>query len=61
MFLNSVLIIGQHADCDKMLLLKDTIYQAKNISGYGEKLEFTNNNIENKKAFESEKILVGIY
>jgi len=38
-----------------MLLLKDTIYQAKNISGYGEKLEFTNNNIENKKAFESEK------
>jgi len=55
LFLNSVLIIGQHADCDKMLLLKDTIYQAKNISGYGEKLEFTNNNIENKKAFESEK------
>ncbi len=37
-----------------MLSLKDTIYQAKNITGYGNKLEFSNNNPENKKAFENE-------
>ena len=38
-----------------MLSLKDTIYEAKNISGFGDVLEFSNNNIQNKKAFEIEK------
>lgn len=46
--------VSQNNDCDKMLSLKDTIYQAKNITGYGNKLEFSNNNLENKKAFENE-------
>ena len=31
---------AQYADCSKMLHLTDTFYEAKNISGYGDNLEF---------------------
>lgn len=48
-------LIAQHADCDNMLVLKDTIYQTKAISGFGEKREFEGNELEDKKVFETEE------
>jgi outer membrane protein OmpA-like peptidoglycan-associated protein len=38
-----------------MLILKDTIYHTKAISGFGTKKEFDGNELENKKVFEEEK------
>jgi outer membrane protein OmpA-like peptidoglycan-associated protein len=55
LILSSCFSIGQHADCDKMLILKDTIYQAKAIAGFGAKKEFEGNNLEDIKTFEEEK------
>ncbi len=52
---NSSLLIAQHADCDKMIHLKDSIYTAKNITGFGDKLEFSGNKLEDKHVFETEK------
>ena len=46
---------AQNADCDKMMILKDTIYHTKAISGFGDKKEFSGNNLDNKKAFEKEE------
>ena len=46
--------ISQNADCDKMLILKDTIYHTKAISGFGAKKEFDGNALEDKKVFEKE-------
>jgi len=37
-----------------MLVLKDSIYKAKNISGFGDKIEFSSK-INNPKTFETEK------
>lgn len=51
----SSLAFSQNADCDKMLILKDTIYQAKSISGYGNVREFEGNELEDIKTFEEEK------
>ena len=45
---------GQNADCDNMLILKDTIYHTKAISGYGTKKEFSDNALEDAKTFEKE-------
>lgn len=46
---------AQNADCDKMFILKDTIYHTEAISGFGAKKEFQDNDLENSKAFEKEK------
>lgn len=46
---------AQHADCSKMLHLTDTFYEAKNISGYGETLEFESNDLYDSLNFEIEK------
>lgn len=45
---------AQHADCDKLLRLTDTIYEAKNISGFGDKLEFKNNFNDSVSSFPQE-------
>jgi outer membrane protein OmpA-like peptidoglycan-associated protein len=45
---------AQKADCDNMLILKDTIYRTKAISGYGAKKEFSGNALDNSKTFENE-------
>ncbi|MCB9360520.1 MAG: OmpA family protein [Flavobacteriales bacterium] len=45
---------AQHADCNNLLELKDTIYIAKNIKGFGLKKEFSGNDLENKLGFEEE-------
>ncbi len=55
LILNSTFLIGQHADCSNMLIMKDTIHHSKAISGYGEKKEFDGNELENKVKFEKEK------
>lgn len=46
---------AQYADCSKMLHLTDTFYEAKNISGYGETLEFESNDLYDSLNFEIEK------
>ncbi len=46
---------AQYADCSKMLHLTDTFYQAKNISGYGDNLEFESNDLYDSLNFEIEK------
>ena len=48
-------LFGQHADCDKMVILKDTFFHANNIAGFGEEAEFSDNSLEDKKVFENEK------
>jgi outer membrane protein OmpA-like peptidoglycan-associated protein len=48
-------LFAQHADCDNMLILKDTIYQAQSISGFGSTKEFEGNELEDIKTFEEEK------
>lgn len=48
-------VISQNADCDDLLELTDTIYHAKNITGFGNRLEFSGNALDNKHAFEEEK------
>ncbi|NQX98134.1 MAG: OmpA family protein [Flavobacteriales bacterium] len=53
--LNSSFLIGQNADCDNLLILKDTIYHSKAISGFGDKKEFSGNELENDRTFEDEK------
>ncbi len=45
---------SQNADCDQLLILKDTIYHTKAIVGVGAKKEFTGNALENSKTFEKE-------
>jgi outer membrane protein OmpA-like peptidoglycan-associated protein len=45
---------AQHADCSKLLVLTDTIYRAKNISGFGEKMEFKNNFNDELSTFPQE-------
>ncbi len=55
LILNSTYLIGQNADCDNMLILKDTIYHTKAIAGFGQKKEFDGNELENKKIFEKEE------
>lgn len=46
----SNVLFGQYADCNNMLVLTDTFYHAKNVSGYGKKLEFKGN-----ESFEREQ------
>lgn len=53
-FLLSTQVKGQHADCNNLLELKDTVYIAKNIKGFGLKKEFSGNDLENKLGFEEE-------
>lgn len=48
-------VFSQHSDCETMLILKDTIYEANNIVGYGKKMEFSNNNLYDSLRFEEEK------
>ena len=48
-------LISQNADCDDMVILKDTIYHTGAISGYGHKKEFDGNELANKIKFEEEK------
>lgn len=50
----SLSFFAQNADCDKLLRLNDTIYQAKNISGFGQKVEFKNNFNDNISSFPEE-------
>lgn len=45
---------AQHSDCDKLLRLTDTIYEAKNISGFGDKMEFKNNYNDSISSFPQE-------
>lgn len=45
---------AQHADCDKLLRLTDTIYEAKNIKGFGDKMEFKNNYNDSISTFPQE-------
>lgn len=52
--LNSSFLIGQHADCDNLLVLEDTIYHSGSISGFGTTKEFDGNNLDDKKTFEKE-------
>ena len=54
-FLLFTAVKGQHSDCATMLVLKDSVYHAKNIAGYGEKLEFDGNQLKKFHAFEKEK------
>ena len=54
LFLLFTQVIGQNADCDKMFILKDTIYHTKAISGYGVKREFSGNALDDSKIFEKE-------
>lgn len=53
-FLLSIQVKSQNADCNNLLELKDTIYIAKNITGFGLKKEFSGNDLENKLGFEEE-------
>ncbi|PCJ23339.1 MAG: hypothetical protein COA97_11835 [Flavobacteriales bacterium] len=48
-------VISQNADCDDMVIMKDTIYHTSAISGYGDKREFDGNELENEKVFEKEE------
>lgn len=45
---------AQHSDCDKLLRLTDTIYEAKNIKGFGDKMEFKNNFNDSVSSFPQE-------
>jgi outer membrane protein OmpA-like peptidoglycan-associated protein len=47
-------VVSQNADCDQMLILKDTIYHTKAIVGFGAKEEFSGSAIEDAKTFEKE-------
>ncbi len=47
-------ILAQNADCNKLLGLTDTIFNAKNISGFGDKQEFKNNFNDNLTTFPLE-------
>lgn len=49
------LSVAQHADCSTMITLEDTVYKAKNITGYGKVREFKGYSSENIKFFEEEK------
>lgn len=51
----STFLFGQHADCDKMLPLKDTLYHSNTIIGYGDQLEFTNSSEKKCHIFEKEE------
>ena len=53
-FLLSTPVKSQNADCNNLLELKDTVYIAKNITGFGLKKEFSGNDLENKLGFEEE-------
>lgn len=53
-FLLSIQVKSQNADCDNLLELTDTIYVAKNVTGFGNKKEFSGNDLENKLGFEEE-------
>ena len=55
LFLLFTEVISQNSDCDKMLILKDTIYHTKAIAGFGVKKEFDGNELANKIKFEEEK------
>jgi len=55
LILNSSFLISQNADCDNLLELEDTIYYAEDISGFGDRLEFSGNDLENKRIFQEEK------
>ena len=54
LFLLFTKVFGQHADCDQLLILKDTIYHTKAIAGFGAKKEFSGNTLEDAKTFEKE-------
>ncbi|MCB0410544.1 MAG: hypothetical protein KDD29_10020, partial [Flavobacteriales bacterium] len=47
-------IKAQNNDCNALLELTDTVYIAKNISGFGQKQEFKGNDINDKYGFEEE-------
>lgn len=51
----SLQAFSQHSDCETMLPLNDTIYEATNITGFGEKLEYTKNKLSDSLNFEEEK------
>ena len=54
LFPNSTFLVAQNSDCDDMKILTDSVYFPRNISGYGNKLEFSKNNSYNKNTFENE-------
>jgi len=47
-------VIAQNNDCDKMLVLKDTIYKSGAIAGYGARKDFSGNALGDAKTFENE-------
>ncbi|MDB3887417.1 OmpA family protein, partial [bacterium] len=51
----SQVAFSQHADCGKLLLVKDSVYNAKNIVGFGQKQELSGKSLESKYSFEEEK------
>jgi outer membrane protein OmpA-like peptidoglycan-associated protein len=53
-FLLSTQVKSQNADCNNLLELQDTVYIAKNVNGFGNKKEFSGNDLENKLGFEEE-------
>jgi outer membrane protein OmpA-like peptidoglycan-associated protein len=53
-FLLLTKVISQNGDCDKMVILKDTIYHTKAITGFGAKNEFSGDALEDAKTFEKE-------
>ncbi len=55
LFFQLGMLFAQHNDCEKMIVLTDSVYHAKNVSGYGDKIEFSGNDLENKKVFEKEQ------
>lgn len=46
---------SQFSDCTTMLPLKDTIYEAINIEGFGDELEYFNNKLEDSLKIEIER------
>jgi len=51
----SIQLKSQYADCSHLFKLIDTIYNSPAISGFGNVKEFSDNSLENKKAFQEEK------
>ena len=45
---------AQKADCNNMVVLKDTIYHTGAISGFGAKKEFSGNALDDAKVFQNE-------
>lgn len=55
LFLGSHFTIAQNSDCDQLKMITDTFHYAKNVSGYGNKKEFSGNSLDSKLTFEEER------